>query len=91
MVKQDREDKYNALLEMIDESEVKNCAYFGDDILDLGCMLPIKEAGGLVGCPADAVREVKETSDYICKNKAGDGALREFAEWVIARNSEKVQ
>jgi YrbI family 3-deoxy-D-manno-octulosonate 8-phosphate phosphatase/YhcH/YjgK/YiaL family protein len=59
------------------------CAYFGDDVIDLKCMFPIKEAGGLVGCPADAVQEVKAISDYICVNKAGEGALREFAEWLV--------
>ena len=32
-------------------------------------MQPIKDAGGIVGCPADAVREVKQLSDYVCINK----------------------
>ena len=57
-------------------------AYIGDNILDLQCMKPIKEAGGIVGCPADAVKEVREISDYVCANKGGEGAVREFIEWL---------
>ena len=33
---------------------LKEVAYIGDDILDLQCMKPIKDAGGVVACPADA-------------------------------------
>ena len=36
-----------------------------------------------VGCPADAVQSVKEISDYIYKVKSGEGAVREFIEYLI--------
>lgn len=75
-------NKYEVLSKVCSE-HFEQCAYFGDDIIDLKCMLPIKEAGGIVGCPADAVQEIKSIADYICVNKAGDGALREFAEWLV--------
>lgn len=65
------------------ENNLRECAYFGDDILDLKCMKPIKEAGGIVGCPSDAVSEVKAIADYVCNNRAGEGALREFSEWLV--------
>lgn len=61
----------------------ENVAYIGDDILDLQCMEPIKEAGGIVGCPADAVDAVKVVSHYICKKTGGNGAAREFIEWLV--------
>lgn len=65
--------------------DYSNLAYCGDDILDLQCMQPIHEAGGIVGCPADAVPEVKKISDFIsCKN-GGNGAVREFIEWICSR------
>lgn len=64
--------------------DLKSVAYIGDDINDLPCMKSVKEAGGIIGCPADAVQKVKEISDYICKNEGGDGAVREFIEWIIA-------
>lgn len=82
-VYQEKLDKLKALKEIVGENNIGNCAYFGDDILDLKCMLLIKDAGGIVGCPSDAVQEIKAISDYICINKAGEGALREFSEWII--------
>ena len=35
-------------------------AYIGDDLNDLSCMISVKEAGGLVGCPRDAVEKIVE-------------------------------
>lgn len=82
-VHQGKMDKLAALTEIVGESELGSCAYFGDDIIDLKCMLPIKKAGGIIGCPSDAVCELKAVANYICLNKAGEGALREFAEWLV--------
>lgn len=62
---------------------LKDCAYVGDDIIDIPCMLPIKEAGGLVACPKDAVKKVLELADYISQYKGGEGAVRDFIEWLI--------
>lgn len=86
-VYQGKLDKLTTLKEIVGEYGFGSCAYFGDDILDLKCMNPIKEAGGIVACPADSVREVKAVSDYVCVSKAGEGALREFAEWLISNRS----
>lgn len=58
-------------------------AYIGDDINDLSAMQPIKEAGGKIGCPADAVQSVKELADFISVKNGGDGAVREFIEWLV--------
>lgn len=63
-------------------SELSTVAYIGDDINDLSAMNPIKEAGGKVGCPADAVKKVKGLVDFISKKNGGDGAVREFIEWL---------
>lgn len=62
---------------------LKDCAYIGDDILDLQCMLPIKEAGGIVGCPKNAVKKVLLIADYIADHDGGDGAVRDFIEWIL--------
>lgn len=83
-VYQGKMDKLTALNEIVGEGNIGACAYFGDDILDLKCMIPIQEAGGIVGCPCDAVKEIKAIADYVCVSKAGEGALREFAEWLIS-------
>lgn len=50
-------------------------------------MEPIKEAGGLVGCPADAVQKVIMLADFVSKKKGGNGAVREFIEWIAENNS----
>ena len=76
-------DKKKALFEIAENDNLSCCAYFGDDIPDLECMKAIKYAGGITGCPADAVKEVKSASDFICTAKAGEGALREFSEWIV--------
>jgi 3-deoxy-D-manno-octulosonate 8-phosphate phosphatase (KDO 8-P phosphatase) len=64
------------------DCQKENVAYIGDDILDIVCM---KECG-ITGCPADACQEVKDLANYICTNKGGDGAVREFIEYIISHN-----
>ena len=67
--------------------DLSEVSYIGDDINDLPCMHAVKRAGGAVGCPADAVTAVKDVSDFICAHKGGDGAVRDFIDWIIARNN----
>lgn len=88
---QGKVNKLAVLKEIVGDNGLGECAYFGDDVIDLNCMKPIKEAGGIVACPRDAVLEVKVISDYICLNKAGEGALREFAEWLVADRMDEEQ
>lgn len=57
-------------------------AYIGDDINDLSCMIPVKEAGGLIGCPRDATKKIIDISDYIADHDGGNGAVRDFIEWI---------
>ncbi|MFT3984947.1 MAG: YhcH/YjgK/YiaL family protein, partial [Lachnospiraceae bacterium] len=66
---------------------LENVAYMGDDILDIQCMKPVKEAGGLAACPLDAVKSVVDIADFICTRKSGEGAVREFIEWLTAMKS----
>lgn len=66
---------------------LENVAYIGDDILDLQCMESVKERGGIVACPADAVRQVRETADYVCRHSGGNGAVREFIEYLCGKGS----
>ena len=65
------------------EDKLNTVAYIGDDINDLSCMKPVKEAGGLVGCPADAVKKVKELANYVANHNGGYGAVRDFIEWLV--------
>ena len=66
-------------------TDLSMVAYIGDDINDLSCMEHIKEAGGLVGCPADAVQKVINLADFVSKRNGGNGAVREFIEWIVER------
>lgn len=54
-------------------------AYIGDDIPDLDCMMLAERKG----CPADAAEKIKTISDFVSVNNGGDGAVREFVEWLI--------
>lgn len=58
-------------------------AYIGDDLNDLDCMKEIKKEGGIIGCPADAIQVVKQSSDYIADHKGGNGAVRDFIDWLL--------
>ena len=64
-------------------SDFSSVAYIGDDINDLECMKAVKEAGGITGCPSDAVDSVKYISDYISCHNGGNGAVRDFIEWIL--------
>lgn len=76
-------NKLEKLLSITDD--LSTVAYIGDDINDLSAMLPIKEAGGKIGCPADAVIKVKEIADFISVKNGGDGAVREFIEILLEK------
>lgn len=54
-------------------------AYIGDDTNDLECM----NACGFSACPANAVTKVRESVDYICQLKGGEGAVREMLDKLI--------
>ena len=74
-------DKAQKLLSIT--SDLGKVAYIGDDLNDLPCMQCVKKAGGIVACPKDAVKQVREIADYISEHNGGDGAVRDFIEWLI--------
>lgn len=78
---QGRRDKLDVMLEVMKKYNCtkENCAYIGDDLFDIPCM---KECA-LAACPADSVQEVKEACQYVCKNNAGHGAVRELIEIIM--------
>ena len=78
-------DKLPKLMEILEKNgdSLEQCAYCGDDLNDYDCMKHIKDAGGLVGCPADAAKEVIELADYVASKDGGRGAVREFIEWLV--------
>ena len=78
-------DKVSKLKEILNDKRcgLESAAYIGDDINDLQSIQIINQSGGVVGCPADAIDEIKEISDFISSKNGGDGAVREFIEYII--------
>ncbi len=56
-----------------------NIAYIGDDLNDIEVM----KRAAICACPADAYKDVLAISNYICEKKGGEGAFREFCEFLI--------
>lgn len=58
-------------------------AYIGDDVNDIPCI----QQCGHSSCPSDAVINVKEKVSYVCEEKGGSGAVREYAEYLLMKNN----
>lgn len=73
-------DKVKDMLEVLQAEGIslKETAYIGDDINDLDCMKRV----AVRGCPSDAVKEIKEIADYVTVCNGGNGAVREFVDWL---------
>jgi YrbI family 3-deoxy-D-manno-octulosonate 8-phosphate phosphatase len=63
----------------------ENIAYIGDDVNDIELIKLV----GLTASPADGMADIRNIVDYVCEQKGGHGAFREFAELIIALKSEK--
>ena len=61
---------------------IEETAFIGDDLNDLTAIMIC----GVSACPANAANEVKSAVDYVCISNGGDGAVREFVEWIICKN-----
>jgi 3-deoxy-D-manno-octulosonate 8-phosphate phosphatase (KDO 8-P phosphatase) len=74
-------EKLRAFEKLLEESGLKpeQAAFMGDDLYDL----PVLKRAGISACPSDAVKEVKNICDYICKARGGRGAVRELAEIIL--------
>ena len=57
-------------------------AYIGDDIGDISLLREV----GCSGAPANAMEYVKKEVNWIGEKKGGDGAFREFVEFIISRH-----
>lgn len=81
-------NKLNILEEFlnVNNGKLSEVAYIGDDINDLPSMKAIINAGGIIGCPNNAIVGVKEISSFISQNKGGDGAVREFIDFLANIN-----
>lgn len=80
-VHQGIQDKKQVLEEVMRRHNLtwEEVAFIGDDLGDLEVMKRV----GLAAAVADAHPLVKKSSHYICKNRGGRGAVREFIEFIL--------
>ena len=74
-------DKVACLTELCKKKGVtlRECAYMGDDLNDIDCM----SLCGHKAAPADAIQVVRDMADYVCKSRGGEGAVREYCDYLI--------
>lgn len=79
-------EKEKIVLEVMKEFNLKKeeMAYIGDDENDYEPML----CCGNKACPKNAMKVIKDISDFISKYDGGYGAVREYAEYIL-KNNEK--
>jgi 3-deoxy-D-manno-octulosonate 8-phosphate phosphatase (KDO 8-P phosphatase) len=59
--------------------QAEEVAYIGDDLGDLAVL----KAVGLSAAVADAHPAVRREVHYVCRKKGGDGAFREFVDFIL--------
>ena len=78
-------DKFAFLNQLVHKLDVRRqqLAYLGDDINDLANILSV----GWGACPCQAAEKVKLAADIKLHAKGGQGAIREFVEFIIQFNN----
>ena len=78
-------DKPKKLLEILVDTDFKleEIAYIGDDYNDLDVINTVNQKG-LTAAPQDAMPKIIDAVIYRCRTNGGQGAFRDFAEWIIA-------
>lgn len=54
-------------------------AYIGDDLIDI----PVMEKVGIPAAVQNAYPDVKEKAVFVTKTRGGEGAFREFIDWML--------
>lgn len=60
-------------------------AFIGDDVNDL----PLLKLVGISASPYDAINQVKNSVKYVCTCNGGQGAFREFADFILTQKFSK--
>jgi len=64
--------------------DLKDIAYIGDDIGDLNLLKEV----GYSAAPANAPLYIQKYVKYVTQKKGGEGAFREFVEWLIQQEMD---
>ena len=86
-VHQGARDKLAVMREMVARHglTLQDVAYIGDDVNDL----EVLNAVGFSAAPADALPAVRNAVDYVCRQKGGEGAVREVADLILEAKSKR--
>ncbi len=82
----EKEEAYLKLKKDLDHQN-EEIAYMGDDWFDW----PAMKHAGLKAAPADAATEIIEKADFVSTKEGGRGAVREFLEFILKRDSKYEQ
>jgi 3-deoxy-D-manno-octulosonate 8-phosphate phosphatase (KDO 8-P phosphatase) len=63
---------------------LREVAYIGDDVNDIEAL----QAVGFSAAPADGLPQVLKVVDYVCRQKGGEGAVRELTEMILLSHNE---
>lgn len=79
------------VLDYITGAILPEMAFMGNDVPDL----PLLEMVGFPACPIDAHDDVLEfVSDhpegYVSQRRGGEGAARDFCDWILRHNAEQI-
>ena len=74
-------NKVEALTEIVEKRQIifQQVAYIGDDLNDYDAMQLV----GIRGCPKNAVKEIRDSCDFVASSLGGEGAVREFIDWLL--------
>ncbi|MBS2100776.1 KdsC family phosphatase [Carboxylicivirga linearis] len=77
-------DKVKVVKELLRDLEIQfeEVAYIGDDINDIALLNKV----GYSGAPSNAIPLVKKKVDYVTEKAGGEGAFREFVEWILNKS-----
>ena len=80
-------DKLTVIREMAGRHglSLSQVAYIGDDVNDLEAL----RAVGFSAAPADGMPIVCDAVHYVCRNKGGEGAVREIAEMLLSAREDR--
>ena len=80
-VRQNALNKIKAFEELLTEANLTptECAYVGDDVVDI----PIMQRVELAAAVADATEETRQAAHYVTTHKGGRGAVREVIELIL--------
>ena len=80
---QGADDKVAAMREIQRRRQIADdeFAFIGDDLFDI----PLLRTVGLSAAPPNARREVRESVHYVTRSPGGEGAVRDFIDFILDR------